>query len=364
MSRCYILGAGFSNAVADLPPMKKLTEKFQEVLRREEELGHDNRVFSGRQLLEYLQRFERTFFVKPCLGPGEQYSGCNFKENIEAIVSFIDLNLASDIDALVTDAQGRSSHRTKHSPFWEGYDLTQLRGHIATYLYLALIGPHEPRPLLKDFVDCLSEGDVVITFNYDLVVDSELWRQRKWNPGNGYGPTFNSPGISQEASEVSTRFPIYKLHGSLNWSSPGPFEGPITLQGFYDDGKPIFPGYLADESPPPYGQYQGAHAPCSLMPSFVKKFDVPELLTVWGRAQEAIRASDEVIVIGYSLPEADAAACLLLGATRLKEKRLTIVDQNEHDLRLKFKRITGAEAVETFTEVAEYVKRRLTPASS
>ena len=364
MSGCYILGAGFSNAVADLPPMKQLTGKFEEVLRREEELGHGNRVFWGRQLLEYLERFERRFFVEPCLGRGEQYSWCNFKENIEAIVSFIDLNLASTIEAHVTDAQGKSSHRAKDCAFWEGCDLRQLRGDIATYLYLALIGPHTPSPLLEAFVDCLSEGDVVITFNYDLVVDSELWRRRKWNPRNGYGPTFNSPGISQEASKVPTRFRIYKLHGSLNWSSRGPFEGPLTLQGFYEDGKPIFPGYLADESPPPYGRYQGGQAPCWVMPSFIKKFDVPELLTVWGLAQEAIKASEEVIVIGYSLPEADAAACLLLGAARLREKGLTIVDHKARDLCRKFKRITGAEAVETFTEVAEYVKRRRTPSGS
>lgn len=344
--------------------MKKLTEKFKEVLRREEELGHDNRVFWGRQLLEYLERFERTFFVKPCLSPGEQYSGCNFKENIEAIVSFIDLNLASTIEAHVTDVQGNSSHRTKDCAFWEGCDLSELRRNMATYLYLALIGPHKPSPLLEAFVDCLSEGDVVITFNYDLVVDSELWRRRQWNPRNGYGPTFNSPGISQEASKVPTRFPIYKLHGSLNWSSRGPFEGPIRLEGFYDDGKPIFPGYLADESPPPYARYQGGRAPCWVMPSFIKNFAVPELLTVWELAQEGIRRSDEVVVIGYSLPEADAAACLLLGAARFKEKRLTIVDQNEHDLRLRLERITGAEGVETFTEVAEYVKCRRTPGSS
>jgi hypothetical protein len=354
MTKCYVLGAGFSNAVAGLPPMKKLAATFQEVQQKQEDFRHDNRAFWGKQLLGQLDHFQHYFFEEPCLGPGEQYTWCNFKENFEAIVSFVDLNLASTIEAHVVDGQGKPFERSKDCAFWPGPDLKELRRYIETYLYLALIGPHPVSPVLKEFVNSLSEGDAVVTFNYDLILDCELWNLKMWNPRDGYGVPLSSDQISQ-AAKFPTKVNIYKLHGSLNWTTLGKS---VKLSHFYDDGCPIFPGYLADESPPPY-LYQGGHEPRWIMPSFVKNFvEFPELLTVWERARVAIQTSDEVIVIGYSLPEADGAACLMLGAACLGGKKLTIVDHNVDGLLDRFKAITGAGDVAPFNDVTEYLRQR------
>ena len=47
MGRCYILGAGFSKAVANLPVMKEMVSTFTHIRERERKLGHNNRVLWG-----------------------------------------------------------------------------------------------------------------------------------------------------------------------------------------------------------------------------------------------------------------------------------------------------------------------------
>ncbi len=55
------------------------------------------------------------------------------------------------------------------------------------------------------------EGDVLITFNYDVELERELRRFELWEVGNGYGFPIDIPTIPQ--SKVA----VLKLHGSMNW---------------------------------------------------------------------------------------------------------------------------------------------------
>jgi hypothetical protein len=48
MSRCYVLGAGFSKAVADLPVMKEMVQAFTSRLEQEKALGETLRVNLGQ----------------------------------------------------------------------------------------------------------------------------------------------------------------------------------------------------------------------------------------------------------------------------------------------------------------------------
>lgn len=283
MSRCYILGAGFSKAVANLPVMKEMVSTFTHIRERERELGHNNRVLWGDRLLSYLDHLENEFFRKPCVDTdnGQAYETCNFKENLEALVSFIDLNLSGEIRATLVDKQGRMSNFTKHSLFWNYSDLGELRRCIQTYLYLALIGPVAESPLLRLFIDQLVPEDRLITFNYDLVVETALYNRGLWNPSDGYGIEFQGfPGVC-ESKKFRTLIPLYKLHGSLNWNDS-------ALRFFYDDGSAIFPGYLKDERASLSVQYQGKHEGNWVMPSFIKQFSAPGLLSAWTKALEAI----------------------------------------------------------------------------
>jgi hypothetical protein len=66
-------------------------------------------------------------------------------------------------------------------------------------------------------------GDVVLTFNYDVLLERELRQARKWEIGDGYG------------FEVCTGLPaspvmLLKLHGSTTWSGLM-FEGKSVMHG-------------------------------------------------------------------------------------------------------------------------------------
>ena len=107
MGKCYILGAGFSKAVSNLPVMKDLAKTFWDIRNQENQLGHNNRVAWGDKIREYLLYLETELFVKPCINTknGDIYKECNFHENLEALISFIELNISGEIKARVTEIE-------------------------------------------------------------------------------------------------------------------------------------------------------------------------------------------------------------------------------------------------------------------
>jgi hypothetical protein len=217
MNKCYVLGAGFSKAVSDLPVMKDLSEEFWQVRSQEHQFGNDNRVKWGNRIRDYLDYLEKEFFTKPCIRAGETYEECNFQENLEALISFIDLNTSGTIRARVVDRDGNKSSYSKRSLFWNFADLPELRTCIQTYLYLTLIKPEVNTEALDPIIRHISQTDKVITFNYDLIVERALYERGIWQPKDGYGITFKELPKIASAHNSRSRVCIYKLHGSLNW---------------------------------------------------------------------------------------------------------------------------------------------------
>ncbi len=361
MSKCFILGAGFSKAVANLPLMSELTKKFWEVLENEKTLGHRNRVILGERIKNYFWDLEKEFFVNPCVDVknGEKWHSCNYEKNLEQIISFIDLNLSGEINATLVTKNGKTQSFSKRNLFWNYTDLDELRLCIQTYIYLALIEPKINKNLLKLFINHLSKGDNIITFNYDLVLERALYEDNYWHPKDGYGIIFNNfPAITKQ-DNLKSIIHIYKLHGSLNWQSDTILGldkyNNIKINSFYDDNTPIFPGYLQDEKNNPF-IYEGKHSGIWILPSFIKQFDIPQLLQIWEKAGQAINNADEIIVIGYSLPKEDSAAGLLLGTNQISDKKLIIIDPNEDELFGRYLSITRNPEPITFKSLEEYLK--------
>ncbi|MBI1750295.1 MAG: hypothetical protein HY234_14770 [Acidobacteria bacterium] len=152
----------------------------------------------------------------------------------------------------------------------------------------------------------LRAGDIIISFNWDLLHETILWNANKWCYVDGYG--FRVPRATEEAGRSIIK--ILKLHGSVNWvqeeetdwvteiefardffvgSNPPPREFPPHTTGMDSGRKLILPTYLKDIS------------------------RNRALLSIWRMAQESLRAASEIWVIGYSLNPADHPARLLLG---------------------------------------------------
>ena len=161
---------------------------------------------------------------------------------------------------------------------------------------------------LEDFIQAAPKPLTVISTNYDVEVDSILFRNRAyfdiWNqidfgfdPRNPYsGAVVSRPN----APEVA----LYKLHGSLNWLK-------CSLCGHVYVNPLTSIAYLAFSKTPTAATtcHCGFPALGHLMvtPSFVRDIRDSNLLQVWRNALESLRTADRWYILGYSLPPEDIA---------------------------------------------------------
>jgi len=81
----------------------------------------------------------------------------------------------------------------------------------------------------------LDAGDLIASFNYDLLIDRSIKQSRNWIPDTGYGLQFSKIGV-RRGEEVEWRNPaedtsdilLLKPHGSLNWLHPVDSWGSVS----------------------------------------------------------------------------------------------------------------------------------------
>jgi hypothetical protein len=198
----------------------------------------------------------------------------------------------------------------------------------------------------------LRPHDIVISLNYDTLLDSALVR-RGWNPKQGYGIIGTSdkfkwrPKIS-DPNLCNVR--LLKLHGSLNWFVPGSFSNLSTI--FFKKPTSIEKprmnerrGLVRQIIPPIYGKF----------------FDHDHWRNLWATAYSALLEVDVLVVIGCSLIETDFHLRALIGrvaqlrkGTNKQLREVFLVDQTkvrrrwEHALKGSFKRHTDYKTFSQF----------------
>ena len=193
-----------------------------------------------------------------------------------------------------------------------------------------------PAPLYDNLGRVLRQGDVVITFNYDLGVERALRAAGLWDIRTGYG-------FSVEAAEQPSPVGVLKLHGSTNWRAL--LFGGMT--GFFAGGgnslgnRPVlffrpdleYLGSTDFVDPRCVRLDSAASLPAMIMPALPKTFHFATTYgaewkefwdALWGRAERAIGNADELAIIGYSLPIADERARAMLLGSANKAVRLSI----------------------------------------
>jgi len=195
----------------------------------------------------------------------------------------------------------------------------------------------QPAKLYGIFADhVLVPGDSVITFNYDLALDREMKRAGKWSVGNGYG--FEIDRVSFEGSPCT----LFKLHGSTNWRGEvfqgrlgsgqvNPADLSLGQRPVIDRSEFEYLGY--SDASDPQCHNGGVRIESLIMPTANKKFFTETSFGrewegfwnfLWLQAGEALNSSNEVHLIGYSVPEYDARARNLL-AQRIDRSAATRV---------------------------------------
>jgi hypothetical protein len=171
----------------------------------------------------------------------------------------------------------------------------------------------------------MRDGDVVLTFNYDLACERALKKAGLWEIGDGYG--FDVASGQPSRSKVK----MLKLHGSINWLDLifGGIAGGSSASSVYGPRPCVFGsryfsylGYPPEfRDPLARGITKTGGEPSLILPAlhkifFNETFAGQELQpfwdALWGMAGEALHSTDKIVIIGYSMPQADERARELL----------------------------------------------------
>lgn len=212
------------------------------------------------------------------------------------------------------------------------------------------------------FCQNLNKEDTVITFNYDLIIEKGLWLQNKWTFLDGYGLNKN---INDFQDTWGGRYPsdkpiesfvkVYKPHGSLGWVYDDS-SGQIIFMPNY------FPGYtgLFCEKNLHTAGARWDEGTTFIEPSYIKQFDRPIILDIWEKAFHEIQQSNELIIIGYSLPEADTAARIFLATGVRSSQILSITVVNlSNEVFDKFEGLFGRKVLRKRMSFKEWVENEI-----
>lgn len=174
------------------------------------------------------------------------------------------------------------------------------------------------RRTLQAWAGQLQAGDVIVTFNWDLLHERALWDAKKWHYADGYG--FR---CKDAPAGAKSGIKILKVHGSVNWaqSNEGDCEPAIEHKATF------FPGAKDDHSM----TYMKGAGQCNegrylVVPSFLKDLSSNRLmLSIWNQAMDAVAQADQLVIVGYSLNPADAPSRLLFGSGLLRNHGISRV---------------------------------------
>lgn len=302
MGTVYILGAGAS-CFAGFPLANKLW-KFLENEEHSRELRAERDVRRFRTLIN-----EVTSFLEGTTAPTSS-------PDIELLFTILDLADARrgalgplNISHGDLRLAKKSFSRLIPSAFlWQSVIARQAIDDGCYYANTAAYDKPEPRcvkRVAETWAKLVQPGDVLVSFNWDPLHEMILWRGQRngqylWHYTDGYGFSTTHPS-QQRFSQVK----ILKLHGSSNWGLRNPEATNVEL----DYTSFLFPeddNYIGPSGESLFGE-------SLILPSYLKApAEKPCLVGLWRQAADALQTADEIIVLGYSLPEADGPTRNLL----------------------------------------------------
>jgi hypothetical protein len=205
------------------------------------------------------------------------------------------------------------------------------------------------REYLHREIASLTDGDVIITTNYDTLAERVLFERGMWSAADGYGfavPLTNIPRDVPRPRRAPpawatppSRVKVLKLHGSFGWRliedvSESRSDHIILGSEFLSAMLPTRRGQLyllydRREQDAPFPMT----VPALAYPSFLKQVVGSTFLEIWEAARLALAGADEIRILGASLPLADAAVRTLFGPARFRlargEVSIQIDDKSE-----------------------------------
>lgn len=188
------------------------------------------------------------------------------------------------------------------------------------------------------------------SFNWDCMFESAFWYSSGY-PGDRHNPSVVVPlhgwGVS-----ITRKHTFLKLHGAINW--------------WYENNRINYlsfkPGGTLTTKWKSYEDEATGGEPVILEPSFYK-YTGPmyELLKPqWENFIEALATAGVVIVVGYSLPEADAQArsAITLGFQWNRKATWIVIDEST-DVCKRYRHIIGSKQLHMVPEKLEAINLKL-----
>ena len=178
----------------------------------------------GQQLLKYIceqyapQELGQSLSTKALLNDERQ----SRKVNIEAL--FRKLELEQEMQLANTDEL--SSPKIFQELFRQTEPLRQLRAYLVESLaYICHFCYSEHH---RKLASSLESGDVIISFNWDILMEQALRETGTWFYETGYGVTFKKVLHKSNKDYLTQTLPsanlVLKPHGSINWHQPAQSE--------------------------------------------------------------------------------------------------------------------------------------------
>lgn len=202
----------------------------------------------------------------------------------------------------------------------------------------------------------LGQGDAVISFNYDLLMDNAL-RQSGKLTDSGYFLPFHKV-LSDQGWESPQNNPstvsMLKLHGSLNWLHCSYCNSYLSTR--YEKMAKWYS--IKPEKCPICNQSNLFLERVIVPPLLAKDYSIHPLKYIWNQAIHQILRSREIVIIGYSFPPTDfgTEALLRAGLPGDLQKRVhfTIVNPDE-TVYNRFRETFNTSIVEWKESLSEYL---------
>lgn len=154
-------------------------------------------------------------------------------------------------------------------------------------------------------------GDfVVISMNWDIAVDNAAYTHSQFSLDYGYDRARSLDGDPHR--NRSGRFPVFKLHGSLNWWL---CQGVECQALWYRRGVKDVSQYW-EEAEARVCEECGKVLVPLMVPPTAQKFEYPQrsspLRVIWTGTRESLQACQELAVVGYSFPPTDVQFRMLV----------------------------------------------------
>lgn len=270
MSNCYLLGAGFSHELScsKLPLLIDLGKEIDHLIDADLKQKYD-------------------------------YS----PETLERFLTYLDLRTKSD----PSSAESRASEKIT-AFLIERFGTEKFKDSII--------------PLGEEFVNkVLKHDDIVITTNYDCLLEYIMCKSGMWTPNGGYSEIVQNTLFNEQhiKNQSLRNIILLKIHGSVNFLECCPLneDGEKELSHSFISVKieqETFPSLYAN-----FGIIKKAiKGQYIIGPSYVKTIH-PQILKLWTLAFKKVSNIESLVLIGTSLREEDTFLSLLLSNIQCKE---------------------------------------------